>query len=147
MVTLSTLQELAEVVAEAGQQRLVNYVNAGFAAQQAAKRRGSKRTLGTRISRATARVLGLPEDTVSDNLARILDTSRDGAHIFLYEAFQPFLPPSAFRQGIDAEARDAAGKGRPEFDSALSFVRDDDQRAALRKRYLARATSSEKRKR
>jgi len=147
VVTASSLLELVEVLGESTQARLVNYVNAGFAAQQAAKRSSNKKTLGTRISRATARVLGLPEDTVSDNLARVLGTSRDGAHIFLYEAFQPFLPPRAFSQGIDAEARDAAGKGRPEFDSALSFVRDDEQRDALRKRYLARATTSEKRKR
>jgi len=147
VVTASTLLELVEVFSESAQQRLVNYVNAGFAAQQAAKRSSNKKTLGTRISRATARVLGLPEDTVSDNLARILGTSRDGAHIFLYEAFQPFLPPRAFREGIDAEVRDAAGKGRPEFDSALSFVRDQDQRDALRERYIARATTSERRNR
>jgi len=147
VVSLSALGELVEVVAEANQARLRVFVNAGFAAQQEAKKKRRVDTLGTRISSAVARVLGLTEDTVSDSLARILDTSRDGAHVFLYEAFEPFIPPRRLKAGIGVEVRSAARKGRTEFDSTLSFISDQDLKDLLRKRFIGLADRSEQRKR
>ena len=145
MVTLSAIQRLAEVVAESKQADLRIFVNAGFAAQREAKKKRRVDTLGTRISSAVARVLGLEEDTVSDSLARILDTSRDGAHVFLYEAFEPFIPPRRFKDGVTTEVRSAAKKGRPQFDSTLTFISDPDLRDLLRKRFIGLADRSEQR--
>lgn len=147
MVSLDVLQEILGVIQDASQTQVRRFVNVGFDVQQEARKRRRVDTLGTRISSAVARGLGLQEDTVSDSLARVLDTSRDGAHVFLYEAFKPFIPPRRFTAGITVEARSAAKKGRTEFDSTLTFIEDQELRELLRKRFIGLADRSEERKR
>lgn len=145
MVTFDTLQEFVKVVSEANLELATRVVNAGFAVQREARRKLSKRTLGTRISAAAARALGLPEDTVSANLGRILGTNTDGAHVFLFEAFRAFLPTRTVEDGITREIKDAAEKGTDEFDSALRFVRDGNLRDKLERRFRDLADRTGKR--
>lgn len=50
-------------------------------------------SLGLLLSQAGARILGIEEDTVSENVAIDLGTSVPGAHLFLMKGFMEFPVP------------------------------------------------------
>jgi len=135
------------VAGDATREQAIRLVNASVAVQREGKRRRRVDSLGTRISSVVARALGIDEDTVSDGLARVLDTSRDGAHVFLLETFAPLIPSGRRKAGIATEVRSAAMKGEEEFRSTLTFVTDDKERERLERAFFPLARRTERRKR
>jgi len=116
-------------------EQIRRFVNAGFAAQQEAKRKRRVDSLATRVSGVAARALGLPEDTISDSLGSLLGTSRQGAHVAILETLRPFIGGRLTDRGISAEVKEAARGGMDNFESTLGFVTNDNQRERLERAF------------
>jgi len=86
------------------------------------------------VSSTVAGVLGLPEDTITANIARVRGTTSEGAHVFLLELARRItrersVARRAIDSGIRTEVRNAAAKG--ELETALNEVLDVRRRKAL----------------